>query len=129
MADLTDIKQRLIGRWQTGYARAGQRLEDELRATSPVDTGRMQSQTRVFPRGPLTLEVVVGTPYASFVRDGTSPHMIEPIPPRRALRWESDGRVFFRRRVNHPGSQPNAWYRSAVARMAEFVEAEFERLP
>lgn len=128
MADLTAYKQRLIGRWQTGYARGGQRVEDELQATSPFDTGRMQSETRVFPRGPFAVEVVVETDYASFVRDGTPPHVIE-AKNRKTLRWESNGAVFFRRRVNHPGTQPNDWYDRAVGRMGEFTEAELEKLP
>lgn len=129
MATLDPLRQRLIGRWQTGWARAGSRLETELRATSPVDTGTMQSETRVFPRGPYVVEAVVATPYASFVRDGTRAHVIEARPPRKALRWESGGEVFYRRRVNHPGTQPNDWYVDATGRMAEFAEEEFGKLP
>jgi len=129
VANIDAIKQRYIGRWQTGYARAGARLERELQSTSPVDTGEMRRQTRVFPRGPGALEVVVATDYASFVRDGTNPHVIEARPPRRALRFEVGGQVVFRRRVNHPGTNPNPWYNNALGRMPEFFNDEIRGLP
>lgn len=129
MATLDGLRQRLRGRYQTGYARAGAELEQRLQTDSPVDTGNMQQNTRVFPRGPLALEVVIAAEYASFVRDGTRPHVIAARPPRSALRFEIDGQVFYRRSVNHPGTDPNDWYDVALADFPNMVERQLAVLP
>lgn len=129
MATLDALRQRLRGRYQTGYARAGAALEQRIVTDSPVDTGNMQQNSRVFPRGPLALEVVIAAEYASYVRGGTRPHVIAARPPRSALRFEIDGQVFYRRQVNHPGTQPNDWYDRALADFPAMVEAELRSLP
>jgi hypothetical protein len=61
--------------------------------------------------------VLVGTPmsYASFVHDGTRPHLIRPRPPNRFLRFPGrDGRIVFAREVHHPGYIGNPFLESAM---------------
>lgn len=47
--------------------------------------------------------------HASFINDGTSPHVIKPRR-RKALRFVADGAVHFAKRVNHPGTQPTHYF-------------------
>ena len=35
---------------------------------------------------------------------GTSPHLIEPVPPNKTLHFVIDGKDVFTKRVNHPGT-------------------------
>lgn len=128
MPDMTAAKQALIGRAQTGWARTGARVETELASTGPEDTGNMNRNTRVFPRGPLAFEVVIAADYASFVRDGTRPHEIVPVTAQ-ALRWTDEGGTHFAKRVQHPGTQPNDWYEQATGKRIEFFADELGRLP
>lgn len=44
--------------------------------------------------------------HATYVSEGTRPHVIEPRRAR-ALRWEEAGQVRFARRVQHPGTKPD----------------------
>lgn len=137
MANL-NLDERIRGRSRIAVARAGGRLESTLQATSPVDKGTMRNQTRVFPRGPLTLEIVVATDYASYVRDGTQPHFIFPTNKQYlAFYWDRapanmgrlpDGRVLARA-VRHPGTDPDPWYETAISRMPEFIDAELASIP
>jgi len=43
-------------------------------------------------------------PYSYFVHEGTAPHIIR-ARQGKALRFEIDGTVFYRRSVNHPGTE------------------------
>ena len=59
------------------------------------------TKTGSFAQGNLIGEVHATAPYASFINDGTPPHVIEA--KGKVLRFESGGKVAFARRVNHPG--------------------------
>jgi HK97 gp10 family phage protein len=63
-------------------------------------------------------------PYASYVEDGTRPHLIEPRF-RKALRWPAGASGFaFAQRVRHPGTDPNPFMDRAV----KAVEREAEQI-
>ncbi len=47
--------------------------------------------------------------YGGFVRDGTKPHVIEPVNAK-ALRFMIAGQVVFAKRVNHPGNKSNPYH-------------------
>jgi phage gpG-like protein len=56
-------------------------------------------------------EVYANKEYAGFVEFGTDPHVIEPKPGRKALKFSSSSGGFaFARRVNHPGSRPHPFF-------------------
>lgn len=96
---------------------------NELRRTSPVDTRNMlhQTTTRVTRSGPrIHIEAAVDTDYARFVSEGTRPHVIRPRSAR-ALRFTSGGRVVYARKVNHPGTQPNPWWRNQITRVPSYL--------
>lgn len=108
-------------------AKRAQRVKEEARARAPVSdpskqlTSRGQAQhmrdtivTRIHAdaEGPAWL---VGTDrdYAGYVHDGTPPHVIVPVRAK-VLRFTTQGRVVFARRVNHPGTRPNPFLTDAA---------------
>jgi bacteriophage HK97-gp10 putative tail-component len=65
----------------------------------------------------LTVDVVADTPYARFVEDGTTAHMIVPRKAK-ALRWYArNGRAVFARKVQHPGTKPVYYLKGALERV------------
>lgn len=121
-------RQAYVGRAQTGYSRAGARLENRLRETGPRgETGDLVRKTRVTPRGPLRLQTLVDTPYASYMREGTRPHEIQPRR-KKVLRFIIDGVVIFARRVQHPGTKPNNWYDQALDEFPRMIQDELRAI-
>jgi len=51
--------------------------------------------------------------HASFMADGTKPHAIE-ARRKKMLRWVGPSGVRFARRVMHPGTKPNDYFRRAM---------------
>lgn len=63
------------------------------------------------------------SPYASFVHNGTAPHLI--LPRRKTwLRFEAGGAIRFSKGVFHPGTEPRPFLDEAAQR----VSPTFERL-
>lgn len=60
-------------------------------------------------------------PYASFVENGTKPHMIEP-KRKQALRFVQNGAVRFSRIVHHPGTTPRPFMAQAQERATPLLE-------
>jgi len=56
-------------------------------------------------------KVYANADYAGFVEFGTAPHVIEPKPGRKALKFPVAGGGYgFARRVNHPGTTPHPFF-------------------
>lgn len=73
--------------------------------------------------GAMSGRVVASAPYAKFVEDGTTPHLI--LPRRKQfLRFQVNGIVRFSRGVFHPGTSPRPFMQQARDR----AEPIFERL-
>jgi hypothetical protein len=64
------------------------------------------------------------TPYAKFVIDGTPPHVIE-ARAAKVLHWTGPNGDVFRRRVNHPGTQPNPFPRKALLPMMPYIQQRY----
>lgn len=92
---------------------AVQTAEADARATTLYNdrTGALRKNTFGSVDG-LEGKLVAKTKYARFVESGTAPHVIEG---RRGgmLRFVMNGEVIFRRRVNHPGTQPRPFMEHA----------------
>jgi hypothetical protein len=58
------------------------------------------------PRG-LQATIVAPVDYAYFHHEGTRPHIIEPGPRHRFLRFRGFTGVVFTPKVRHPGTRPN----------------------
>jgi hypothetical protein len=68
-------------------------------------------------------EIAADAKYASFVEEGTRPHVIN-ARPGKTLRWESeDGSVHFARSVNHPGTRSQPFMGPAYLRAERVLEA------
>lgn len=129
MADLTQLRNQIRVRAYFAVSDSAPRLEQLLRQTSPRDTGLMQSRTTVSPRG-LEATAKASTPYASFVRDGTRPHVIRPRRGRvLSFYWPKAGKQMFLARVNHPGTRSNPWWNNAIRRWPSLLEASLRRAP
>lgn len=73
-------------------------------------------------------EIVADMPYASFVENGTRPHLIVP-KKGRWLAWENpdaQGDWHFARRVNHPGSRPYPFMGPAYLKCERVMVREIE---
>jgi len=113
---MIDLKERIRDHYQARVAATAAVVEDKLRRAALVDTGRMRDSITVTARN-LTLSVNVPVDYASYTSEGTEPHEIAATQAG-ALRfyWGRVGppQPRFYRRVWHPGTQPNPWYRDVT---------------
>lgn len=97
-------------------ARVAREVEARAKQLAPVDTGRLRSsisaRPRVTFRGP-TVRVAADVNYATFVENGTKPHVIRP---RRAkvLKFKVGGRTVYARIVHHPGTKAQPFLSRAV---------------
>lgn len=55
--------------------------------------------------------------YATYVNDGTRPHVIRPRNAQ-VLRFRVGGRIVFARKVDHPGTKPNPFLDRALEEVA-----------
>lgn len=139
------------------FRSAGQRLHEQVRqraeraVNAAVEMGRARLQDRAPVKSgelrrsvvarpvssttsSVSADLIVGARYASFVSDGTKPHLIQA---RRAryLHFFVGGREVFTKRVRHPGTKPNDFWRNVAGSwdgrskgaLAEYLEAAMER--
>ena len=85
--------------------RKGGRLRDSIRYERETAAASM------------TMIFTANVPYAKYVLEGTGPHVIE-ASAARALQFELDGAVTYRRSVNHPGTKANDFPERAVGGLA-----------
>ena len=64
--------------------------------------------------------------YAAAVHDGTRAYIIR-ARRKKALRFEIDGTVIFRKSVKHPATKGRPWLRDAAERVAQREGWEFTR--
>lgn len=91
-------------------------LRDSHHIDPPVDAGTT-----------ISADLHVDADHAVFVAEGTSPHIIRPNPPTRALHFQVGGEEVFATIVHHPGNAPNTewWGEDALqARWTAALEAE-----
>jgi hypothetical protein len=128
MADLSNLRAQIRRRAEFAVSNASPQLQQTLRSTSPRVTGRMQNATSVTPAG-LTATAKAATPYASFVRQGTRPHVIRARRKVLSFFWPRTGRRMFLPRVNHPGSKGNTWWDNGLKDWPRLLEAALRRAP
>lgn len=94
---------------QAGLKAAGIFVKGEAKVRAPVKDGNLKASIddELHPG-----YVLVGTPvdYAPHVEFGTPPHTIT-IKNAKVL---TDGKVFFGKKVNHPGTSPQPYLRPAL---------------
>jgi hypothetical protein len=126
VADLSDLRRRVRVRNEAAIRESSRELQQVLRVTSPHRSFRMRGETTVTSEG-LTATALIDTEYASYVSEGTRPHLILPRR-RRFLSWLGpQGRVFARR-VHHPGTRANPWYRDGIGRWPVLLRRNLDRI-
>jgi hypothetical protein len=130
MADLRDLRNQVRVRAYYAVSDASPRLEQQLRMTSPRDTGLMQQRTTVSPRG-LVATATAATPYASFVRiPGTRPHVIRAKKGKLlSFYWPKAAKQMFLPKVNHPGYRGSDWWDVALRRWPDLLREGLRRAP
>jgi len=113
---MINLQSRFTDYYQAKVRASAAPLQARLRQAAPIVTGRMRDRITVTPSR-LRLTIVVDTPYASYTTEGTDPHEIAATHAG-ALRffWGRVGppQPRFYRRVWHPGTLPDPWYKQVV---------------
>jgi len=96
----------------------GDRVADEARTRSPVQTGKLRSSISVGQksagRNGTTIQVSANTLYALYVNQGTKPHVIMPKKARMLSFPTKAGEIVFANKVNHPGTKPQPFMLDAL---------------
>lgn len=125
MADTFTLDpSRVVRELQAQAPSAAKRVADAIRPHAPVGKDRpdgheggglrdgLAGKATNTPNG-AELAVTSDKDYVRYVIEGTKPHQIQ-VRTARALRfWVEGDTLVFARHVNHPGTQPNLFYREA----------------
>lgn len=85
--------------------------------------GNLRQSIRASMTGALSGVVEVGVQYATYVHDGTRPHIIE-VRNKKVLANSRTGQVFGRK-VNHPGTRANPFLQRAVDQAKPDIDRYF----
>lgn len=65
--------------------------------------------------------------YATYVEEGTRPHVIVPIK-NKMLAFKINGKMVFARSVHHPGSRPYPFMRPAMEDNVDQIQGVYDQL-
>lgn len=110
-------------------------VRDALKNAAPVgqgpDAGRLRDSIRYLRRtgeGSVVLEFTAHTPYASYVIDGTRPHIIR-ARAARYLHWvDAGGGDRFAKQVNHPGAEPNRFPERTIGPLLPGIQRRYTQI-
>jgi hypothetical protein len=131
LGTLADVDRQLADALRESVARAVKAGAEEARTNHRFQnrTGATEAgiQEHVVTASPAeVVGVLESTAETSvFLNDGTRPHEIVPRNAK-ALRFETDGRVVFAARAQHPGTQPDPFFDHGVARAEEVLLEELD---
>lgn len=115
--DRADLRRAIRGASMRELRNVGPRVVNRAKILAPVDTGRLRAAIKGQPNRTWTLRpqftITVDVDYASYVHDGTRPHVIRPRTAQ-VLRFVVDGRVVYARVVHHPGTRARPFLDRAV---------------
>lgn len=115
--DRADLRRAIRGASRSELLRVGPQALNRSKILCPVDTGRLRASIKGQLSRTWTLRpqytISTDVEYASFVHDGTRPHVIRPRNAQ-VLRFVVDGRVVFARVVHHPGTRARPFIDRAV---------------
>ncbi len=124
-----DLRRAFLGGSRNAAEEFGGQVYRVAVREAPVRTGALRRSLRTTTnltfRG-WAARVGSDLEYASFVHDGTRPHVIRPRRAR-ALRFTIGGRVVFAARVNHPGTRPNRFLDRALQQVSRREGLEYRR--
>lgn len=81
----------------------------------PVDKGGLRASINLIPFSPgySFYELATTKEYAEAVEFGTAPHIIRPVNGK-ALKFKADGKTIFAKKVNHPGTRAQPYFRPSL---------------
>lgn len=107
-------------------------IESTAVSLAPEDEGNLKNSihTDISNEG-LTADVTASAEYAAHVEFGTDPHVIK-ASPGKTLAFKMDGKMVFRKQVNHPGTKAQpfmfpAWERERP-RYLSALRSELRRI-
>lgn len=105
----SEVKEGVVGQTLT-VSRAKHKYSDEK--------GNSYDGAFNEPLGDLELAVGTNVKYAGAIEHGSSPHIIEAVKAK-FLKFTINGTTFFRRKVNHPGTEGDSFLRWAAVQNDE----------
>ncbi len=91
------------------------KMQELATINCPVDKGRLRNSIHLNPTSPGYFRYFLrdGVQYGSDVEYGTSPHIIRP-KSAKALKFSSKGKTIFSKKINHPGTPAQPFFRPAL---------------
>ena len=107
-------KKLTIGQLQLVLFRSMLKMQELATINAPFDTGRLSASIHLTPsvEGYSSYLLSDGVDYGVDVEFGTSPHIIKP--KGNALKFKIDGKTIFSRKVMHPGTEAQPFFRPAL---------------
>ena len=92
----------------------------------PVDKGLLRASIRLFPSTPgfNFYTLADGVTYGVDVEFGTAPHIIRP-KAGKALKFKSGGKTIFAKKIKHPGTRAQPFFRPAMDQVKEVWVARY----
>ena len=115
---LNDLRFQLKDKAQKVAYRMDQTWQAELRTTAPHDSYALRNSStvkHVQDRNRITWTAEVDVPYAAAQAYGARPHVITGHNKPLRFYWPKAGKIVFFKSVNHPGNQPNPWWKTSLA--------------
>lgn len=122
---LRETADQLKGITAKGLNRFAEALKDEIQKQAP---GRIKIEVRkraVAQKITVAATHPEGNEIPGYVEFGTPPHVITP-KTKQVLRWVGEGGdEHFAKRVFHPGTDPNPFFRRGLVRASFLAERAF----
>jgi hypothetical protein len=126
---------RAVSRW---IEEVSPEIEESIKNEAPKRTGALKdsiTHRKSFGFSGVAVEYGSRLPYASYVEEGTPPHIIRARNVKNLRFQGRSGDIVYAPYVNHPGTRPNPFSQRAVerilpelqSRFAEDVESEFRK--
>ena len=91
------------------------KMQEIATINCPVDKGRLKNSINLNPSIPGYANYILSdaVEYGAAVEFGTAPHIIRPNA-MKALKFKSGGKNVFAKKINHPGTRAQPFFRPAL---------------
>lgn len=115
--------------YRKSLERIAAKVTSEAQKLSPVGKhkggGNLRQSIRYTPYGSSAFMVRVNANYGAHVEYGTKPHVITP-KTKKALAFMSGGNAIVTKRVNHPGTKAQPFFRPAIKIAEDYANTEMK---
>jgi len=106
------------------------KMQEIATINCPVDKGRLKNSINLKPSIPGYANYILSdaVEYGPDVEFGTAPHIIRPST-MKALRFKAGGKTIFAKKINHPGTRAQPFFRPALDQVKNiWVARYFEKV-